>query len=129
MKSVRARSFSNAGKVSRGALLVGGALAMLSGVSAVVVAHAGTTDEHAVAIDAGRHVLAAVASWQTANSDGCPTITELVEAGQLDRDARTDDPWGNRYRIVCEGVHAAVRSAGPDRRSGTPDDVTIRDDG
>jgi hypothetical protein len=125
MKSSRARSFSSAGKVSKGALTLGGALAALAAVTAVVVAHAGTGDEHAVAIDAGRRVLAAVESWQTENSDGCPTITQLVDDGRLEEDARTDDPWGNRYRIVCEGVHATVRSAGPDRRPGTPDDVKI----
>ncbi len=129
MKQASVRSFSNTGKISRGALFFGGALAALGAVTAVVVAHAGTKDDRAAAVDTGRQVLAAVASWQTENADGCPTITQLMEDGRLDRDARTDDPWGNRYRIVCDGLHAAVRSAGPDRRPGTADDLTIRDDG
>ena len=120
-----ARSFSSAGKISRGAVMTAAVLAVLAAVTAVVVARAGTGDEHTGAIDAGRRVQAAAEAWQSENSDGCPSITQLVEEGRLESDAPTDDPWGNRYRIVCEGAHATVRSAGPDRRPGTPDDVTI----
>jgi hypothetical protein len=125
-----ARSFSSAGKVSRSALIAGALLAAAFAVTGVVVAHAGTGDERTAAIDAGRQVLSAAEAWKSENADGCPTITQLMEDGALDKDVRTDDPWGNRYRIVCDGAHASVHSAGPDRRAGTPDDVSIeRDDG
>jgi hypothetical protein len=130
MKSSRSRSFSSAGKISRSALFAGAGVTALVAVTVVVMARAGTQDEHTVAVDAGRHVLSAAQSWKTSNSDGCPTISELVESGELDEGARTDDPWGNRFRIVCDGVHATVRSAGPDGRLGTPDDLRLdRDDG
>jgi len=122
------RSFSSTGKVSRTALIAGGVLAALSAITAVVMAHAGTGDAHTAAVDVGRQVLTAVEAWQSENAEGCPTITQLMEDGQLDKDLRTDDPWGNRYRIVCEGAHASVHSAGPDRRPGTPDDVSIEHD-
>jgi hypothetical protein len=130
MKSSRARSFSSAGKISRSALFAGAGVTALAAVTVVVMARAGTQDERAVAVDAGRHVLSAAQSWKASNSAGCPTITELVESGELDLAARTDDAWGNRFRIVCDGVHAGVRSAGPDGRLDTPDDLRIdRDDG
>jgi general secretion pathway protein G len=122
------RSFSSTGKISRSALIAGAILAAVTAATAVVVAHEGGGDERASAVDAGRRVLAAAQAWQTANSEGCPTITQLVEDGQLEKSERTDDPWGNRYRIVCDGTHAVVRSAGPDKHPGTPDDVTITRD-
>lgn len=128
MSSRRARTFTSAGIVSRGAVLLGAALAALAAVTAVVVAQAGSGDEKVVAVDSGRHVIAAAEGWLSENASGCPTITQLVDDGRLESDARTDDPWGNRFRIVCEGAHARVRSAGPDRRAGTPDDLAISRD-
>ena len=130
MKSSRLRSFSSIGKMSRSAVIGGVALAALSAVTAVVVARAGTVDARASAADAGRRVLGAAEAWQSESPEGCPSITELMEAGYLDSDARTDDSWGNRFRIVCAGGHLVVRSAGPDGRAGTPDDLSVgRDPG
>ena len=59
------------------------------------------------------------ADWQSAVS---PTV---MEDGRLDADARTDDAWGNRFRIICDGPRTTVRSAGPDGRAGTPDDLKV----
>ncbi|HEX4339467.1 MAG TPA: hypothetical protein VH062_26355 [Polyangiaceae bacterium] len=125
MKSSRPRSFSSAGKVSRGALMFGAALMALSAVTAVVVARAGTADPATTSDDAGRRLLASTEAWQSEKTEGCPTITGLTEAGYLDRDARSDDAWGTRFRIVCNDKTTSVHSAGPDTRFGTPDDVVI----
>jgi hypothetical protein len=125
MKSSRPRSFSSAGKVSRGALAFAGALTALSAVTAVVVARAGTVDPKIVSDDAGRRVLAAVEAWQSEKPEGCPSLTGLADSGFLQSDVRTDDAWGTRFRIVCNGASATVRSAGPDGRFGTGDDVVI----
>jgi hypothetical protein len=81
-------------------------------------------------VDAARQVLAATQAWQGDHSDGCPTISELIEDGRLDDKARVEDSWGNRFRIVCDGTRTSIHSAGPDRKAGTPDDLRIgRDDG
>src|SRR5579871_6877820 len=125
MKSSRPRSFSSAGKVSRGALIFGAALAALTAVTAAIVARAGTVDPQTVSDDAGRRVLAAVEAWQSEKPEGCPSLTGLADSGYLQSDARTDDAWGTRFRIVCSGTSATVRSAGPDGRFGTHDDVVI----
>jgi hypothetical protein len=125
MTKSRPRSFSSAGKVSRGALAAGAALFALSAVTAVVVARAGTVDPATLAGESGRRILGAAEAWQSENPVGCPSITALVDAGYLSADARTDDPWGGRFRIVCDARTASVRSAGPDAHFGTKDDVTI----
>jgi hypothetical protein len=125
MKPSAPRSFSSVGLISHRSLVVGAVLAAVTAATAVVVAHTGAADAPGAAVDAARQVLAATEAWQTAHGDGCPTLSELVDDGRLDRDARTDDAWGNRFRIVCDGPHTTVRSAGPDRRAGTADDLSI----
>ena len=113
------------GKVSRGALTFGIAVTAFAGVTAAIVARASTVDPKAVSDEAGRRVLAAVEAWQSEKPEGCPSLTGLADSGYLQSDARTDDAWGTRFRIACSGTSATVRSAGPDGRFGTPDDVVI----
>ena len=125
MKPSVPRSFSSAGRISRHSLLVGSVLAALTAVTAVVVAHTEAGEAPGVAVDAARQVLAATEAWQTEHGDGCPTLSELIEDGRLGADARTDDGWGNRFRIICDGPNTTVRSAGPDRRAGTEDDLKV----
>lgn len=125
MKSSVPRSFSSAGRVSRRSLVVGAVLTAATAVTAVVVAHTEAGERPGVAVDAAREVLAATEAWQTDHGDGCPTVSELIEDGRLGADARTDDVWGNRFRIICDGASTTVRSAGPDRRPGTEDDLKV----
>ena len=119
------RSFSNTGKVSRAKLSGAGALVALSAITAVVVARAGTVYPKAEAAETGRRVLGAVEAWQSENPSGCPSLSVLVESGYLGEEVRVDDPWGTRFRIMCSGTSTSVRSAGPDGRFGTADDVSI----
>jgi hypothetical protein len=125
MKASPPRSFSNTGKVSRGKLGAAAALVALSAITAVVVARAGTVDSNGAAAESGRRVLGAAEAWHSENPMGCPSITALLESGYLSSDVRVDDPWGGRFRIVCSAKSASVRSAGPDGRFGTPDDVFV----
>ncbi|HEX7672400.1 MAG TPA: hypothetical protein VF395_22555 [Polyangiaceae bacterium] len=125
MKPSRPRSFTSAGRISRRTLTVVAVLAGVTALTAVVVAHTEAGEAPGVAVDAARQVLAATEAWQTEHGDGCPTLSELVEDGRLDSDARTDDAWGNRFRIICDGPRTTVRSAGPDGRAGTPDDLKV----
>lgn len=118
------RSFSSAGKLSP--RLVGAAIAIVGGVAvtAAVAAHGRTNAEAGQATQAAKKILYAAGAYAAASAQaGCPTITELMEAHSLDDDARVEDAWGNRYRIVCDAAGTRVVSAGPDGRSGTKDDV------
>ena len=58
-----------------------------------------------------------------AGDAACPTIDALI-ASQMIEAVRADDPWGVRYEVICKGDEVSgARSAGPDRRMGTSDDV------
>ncbi|HEY4104690.1 MAG TPA: hypothetical protein VGM44_12400 [Polyangiaceae bacterium] len=74
--------------------------------------------------DAGQ-IAQAAASFRDEHSDGCPTISKLQEDGFLSRDMRTDDAWGNRFRIRCEDDQLSVGSAGPDGIANNADDVRV----
>jgi len=118
------RSFSSAGRVSRRAVI--GTVALAGALVATVVAagHRGEHDE-TEAMAAARQVLLAASAHRGEVSRGCPTLTELMRSGRLAKDARTDDAWGGRFRIVCDASATEVRSDGRDGRAGTADDVRV----
>jgi len=64
-------------------------------------------------------------SYKSDNGEGCPTISKLREEQLLAASARSDDAWGNRFRIQCTDDEVAVSSAGPDGKPGNADDVRI----
>ena len=71
-------------------------------------------------------ILEATQSWSEENEgQGCPSVSQLVEEEHLSKKARTDDPWGGRFRVVCEGDTIVIRSPGRDGKLGTPDDVRV----
>ena len=37
--------------------------------------------------------------------------------------SKRHDPWATPYRITTTGTNTEVRSAGPDKKFGTPDDI------
>jgi hypothetical protein len=118
------RSFSSAGRLSP--RLVGTVVAIVGAVAvtAAVAARGRTNAEAGQAAQAAKKILYAAGAYAAASAQaGCPTITELMEAHSLDDDARVEDAWGNRYRIVCDDSGARVISSGPDGRPGTKDDV------
>lgn len=129
MKPGTPRSFSSAGKIPKTALSIVAGLAAALVATIAIVGKASAPDQHQVATSAARRVLAAASAWQSDNRGGCPTISTLVEDGKLDREARVDDAWGNRFRVVCTGDTTAVRSAGPDELLGTSDDISVEQGG
>lgn len=74
--------------------------------------------------DAGQ-IAAAATSFHAEHSDGCPTTSQLEEDGFLSRDTRTDDAWGNRFRIRCDEEQIVVISAGPDAIPNNADDLRV----
>jgi hypothetical protein len=74
----------------------------------------------------GRAVLSAAADWKRDHVEpGCPSITQLQRASLLAQTARAEDPWGQRYRIVCVDNRVQVLSAGRDGRFETADDIAL----
>lgn len=107
-------------------LIVVAIMAMISGLVAVAAikywqgARIRTAETSARAL---RHAVSGY--WVTHNESSCPTFDELMTAGILDEAAEKKDPWGGAWRIQCDGARVTVSSDGPDRRSGTPDDIRV----
>lgn len=65
------------------------------------------------------------ASWIDASTDACPSVEQLIESEHLDDGSPRRDPWGGPWRIACDGTRVSVKSDGPDRQPGTPDDIQV----
>jgi general secretion pathway protein G len=74
---------------------------------------------------AAEHIYSAAEQWQLDHPGECPTLSQLMYDDELDRDSSVADPWGSRYRVVCEGGTLTVCSSGQDRRNGTKDDIRV----
>jgi len=73
-----------------------------------------------------RVVRTAIQQWQAANNEvNCPTISQLVQEKHLDPGQSTNDPWGQPYTLVCTDDEVTVISAGPDKKKGSADDISI----
>jgi general secretion pathway protein G len=65
-------------------------------------------------------------AWRSLSAhEECPTPERLLKDGVLDEGSRLKDGWETPYVIECEGERIQVRSAGPDRKLVTPDDIVI----
>jgi general secretion pathway protein G len=68
----------------------------------------------------------AVQDWQRVNMEStCPTISQLIEGKHLDSASNTDDPWGQPWGLACTDDDIFVQSMGPDKKQGTPDDISV----
>jgi general secretion pathway protein G len=56
------------------------------------------------------------------NMDKCPSVQDLVDAKRLEK-GKTDDPWGQPFKVHCGDGDISVTSSGADRKEGTPDDI------
>jgi general secretion pathway protein G len=74
-----------------------------------------------------RVIRTAVNQWQMAENEygTCPTVSQLVQDKQLDAGQETNDPWGQAFTITCADDEVVVSSAGPDKKAGTKDDISI----
>lgn len=55
----------------------------------------------------------------------CPTLDDLARtpAAGFDPSTMSRDAWGTPFEIECQGARVRIRSFGPDRIRGTPDDL------
>jgi hypothetical protein len=63
--------------------------------------------------------------WQQDFPDACPTIAQLKAARVLDTGFNEKDVWGNPLELTCDKEEIRARSAGPDRKLGTDDDIRV----
>jgi general secretion pathway protein G len=59
---------------------------------------------------------------QMGGATECPSMQDLIASKKIEA-KRADDPWGNAYKVECEGDEIGVVSPGRDHKLGTPDDV------
>lgn len=105
--------------------LILGFLGLVGGGIGLYASSASASTDQKTADSNARRIAAAADAWREHNGElGCPTVSRLMEDGNLERAAPSDDPWGGRYRIECNDSATKVRSAGRDKRLRTDDDVT-----
>jgi general secretion pathway protein G len=92
-------------------------------VVAVIPKFKGAQVETALA--SARELRNAATRWRARGTDQCPTVSQLVSDKEIDTAAKTDDPWGSQYKIVCTEDEIIVSCPGPDKKEGTADDVSV----
>jgi prepilin-type N-terminal cleavage/methylation domain-containing protein len=70
--------------------------------------------------------VSAYTQWVMNNDDTCPNSLEELRRYRNRKDDR--DPWGSTFEMRCgdnapEGVEFGVLSPGPDKKTGTDDDI------
>ncbi len=128
MKSVRRRSASRG--LTRFEILVWvAALGLVSIGVAFGVSQLGDRGKQKAAVSDAAQIRDAAQSWRSEHdAAGCPTLSRLIRDRSLASSQRTDDPWGERYRIECKTDDVSVISSGADRRPGTDDDILVPGD-
>jgi general secretion pathway protein G len=68
----------------------------------------------------------AAQDWQRVNMEiACPTMSQLIEGKHLDSASNQEDPWGMQWVLQCTDDDVFVQSGGPDKKQGTPDDISV----
>ena len=106
--------------------LIAGAVALVACVGGWFAHAEQDVTSRREAENAARNLANAAADWKRTNSElGCPSISQLFHDRTLAAGARTDDPWGRRFRIDCSEQDVTVRSPGSDGKDATDDDIRI----
>ncbi len=107
-------------------LIVVAILAMVAGGVAAFALPKFREAQKTQAETGARVMRTAVQQWQAANNEiTCPTVSQLVQEKHLDPGQSTNDPWGQPYSFVCSDEEVSVISAGPDKKKGTKDDISV----
>ena len=107
-------------------LIVVAILAMVAGGVAAFALPKFKEAQKSQAETGARVVRTAIQQWQAANNEStCPTISQLVQEKHLDPGQSTNDPWSQPYTFVCSDDDVMVISAGPDKKKGTKDDISV----
>lgn len=104
-------------------LIVIAILAMLSSGIALAVLHYLEKARVDSAKLETKQILTAVNLWRADHPDECPSVSELIAFGALQRNERRGDPWNAEYRVDCSDGVVTVASSGKDQNWGTEDDI------
>jgi hypothetical protein len=105
--------------------LIAAATAMTAGTLWVVAGPGASTDQHLAALRDADEIREAAIAWQSENRVGCPSLTQLKRDRHLSEDAESEDPWGGRFRLICQDAKVTIRSPGPDHKLETDDDIRL----
>jgi prepilin-type N-terminal cleavage/methylation domain-containing protein len=100
-------------------------LAVVVGAAALFFAPRANAQQIDSTVRDAQHIRDAALEWRRDNPVGCPTLSQLEHEGALDSNATVDDPWGGRFRVLCDGDDIVTASAGPDGKLGNHDDVRV----
>jgi hypothetical protein len=100
-----------------------GIIGLIAGGFGLLLKPAGEPGKRDTAFESAGKIRNAADLWQKEHGRDCPTLSQLSHDGFLAADAATGDPWGGRFRLVCDGDHIVVISPGRDGALGTDDDV------
>jgi hypothetical protein len=103
----------------------GGIVVVVAVAARAVLGSPSKIDESDMAVRDAQRIRDAALEWREANPQGCPTLTQLKHEHRLASEARTDDPWGGRFRLACSPSGVSVVSPGRDGTPGTDDDVKV----
>ena len=105
-------------------LIVVAIMAIIAGGATLLVFPQFNKARVKLAVEGARTIKQAADLYLNLNStsDACPTIQDLVSAKAIDG-KKVDDPWGQPYKIQCNGGDMTVSSTGADRKEGTQDDL------
>jgi general secretion pathway protein G len=107
-------------------LVVVGLIALIAGAVAVAVVPRWIHGQERMAETNARTIRGAVKTWWVEHdASTCPELEQLVSDGVLDKDSPHMDPWKNPWKITCADQDVTISSAGPDRMSGTGDDIRV----
>ncbi len=106
-----------AGALLAAAVTLGGAYWLFS-------SDASARDAQGEAEHTATEILVAARAYQEGRGVGCPSLTELERSHGLKGGG--EDPWGGRFRLICDEEGLSVLSAGQDGRFGTADDLERR---
>jgi general secretion pathway protein G len=107
-------------------LLVVAILAMVAGGVAVFALPRFKESQVKMAKSGAQTVRQAVMQWHLTNGDdNCPSVSQLAQDKFLDSATDHNDPWGQPYEIKCSTDDVIVTSAGPDKKKGTGDDISM----
>jgi general secretion pathway protein G len=77
------------------------------------------------ALNSAREIRGAVTRWRARGGDQCPTVQQLRSDKEIDTASNINDPWGSPFKIICTEDEVVVTSPGPDKKEGTPDDLSV----
>jgi general secretion pathway protein G len=106
-------------------LIVVAIMAMISGGVAFALLPRMAETRNKTAKQAALEIRKMVQLWQTENGSDCPSLSQLKKDGYLDKAGTAEDPWGKPFEIRCPDGEVFVRSAGSDKKEGTPDDIEV----